>query len=178
MNGNNGNNKKYSLGINKKQEVNYDKPLGNNIRFKENTRRQIISVYASQSDTTHPKVLELANTAGILSNERLAALLLTEQGVKAELEPIELGEVLEKFFGFKDGICEIHECHGVQKTRFGKQLAGELRYTGEERTDKDWLESGMASPEVKEFSKYGGEVLMEENKGHGEMVINDYLGNK
>lgn len=177
MNGNNGNNKKYSLGINKKQEVNYDKPLGNNIRFKE-TRRQIISVYASQSDTTHPKVLELANTAGILSNERLEALLLTEQGVKAELEPIELGEVLEKFFGFKDGICEIHECHGVQKTRFGKQLAGELRYTGEERTDKDWLESGMASSEVKEFSKYGGEVSMEENKGYGEMVINDYLGGK
>ena len=177
MNGNSGNNKKYSLGINKKKEVNYDLPLGENIRFKDSCRRQVISVYCSQSDTVHPKVLELANAAGLITNERYDVLTKPEQGSRAELEPDELEKVLENFFGFDKGFCEIHECHGIQTTRFGDKRAGELRYTGEERTDKDWLNSGMASQEVKEFSKYGGEVIMDESKGYGEMVINDFLGN-
>lgn len=165
-----------SLGINKKKEVNYDKPLGENIRFKENTRRQIISVFASQSDTTHPKVLELAKESGYIQEERYESLISPPTGVKPELEPDELAQVLENYFGFYKGIVEIHECHGIQKTRFGDKRAGELRYCGEERTDKDWLESGMASQEVKDFSKYGGEVLMTDNKGYGNLVINDFLG--
>lgn len=158
-----------------KDTVNYDLPLGNNIKFKDSCRRQIVPVYACQSDTTHPKVLELAKGSGLITEARYKALIDNEVGVKPELLPDELALVLETYFGFKGGIYEIHECHGIQKTRMGKQLAGELRYTGEERTDKEWLESGLASREALEFSKYGGEVTMEESNGYGNMVINDFL---
>ena len=169
---------KHSLGIpKKKQEVNYDKPLGKNIKFK-NTRRQLVPVYACQSDTIHPKILELAKGAGLVSDERYKSLCNPSIGVRAELLPEELEGILLNYFGFDMGICEVHECHGIQKSRFGKQLAGELRYTGEERTDKEWLDSGLASREVLEFSKYGGEVSMEENNGYGNMVINDFLEGK
>lgn len=161
-----------------KDTVNYDLPLGNNIKFKDNCRRQIVPVYACQSDTTHPKVLELAKGSGLITEARYKALIDNEVGVKPELLPDELALVLETYFGFKDGICEIHEIHDTQKTRMGKQLAGEYRYTGEERMDKDWLESGLASTEVKEFSKYGGVVTMEDNQGYGSMVIEDYLRDK
>ena len=171
-------NKKYNLGIPEREKpINYDLPLGKDIKFK-NTRRQVVPVYACQSDTTHPKVLELAKGLGMITEARYEALVSPEKGVRPELTPDELVKVLETYFGFDGGICETHECHGIQKSRFGKQLAGELRYTGEERVDKDWLESGLASQEVQEFSKYGGVVTMEENNGYGNMVIEDFLNGK
>ena len=138
--------------------------------------RRGISVYACQSDTTHPKVLELAKGAGAITQERYEALSKPEKGVRPVLEPEELEVILETYFGFKRGVYEVSECHGIQKSRFGKQLAGELRYMGEERTDKDWVETGLASREAKEKSRYGGFVRMDEHDGYTELSIDDVLG--
>lgn len=138
--------------------------------------RRGISVYACQSDTTHPKVLELAKGAGYITQERYELLSKPEKGVRPELEPDELEVILKNYFGFNKGIYEVSECHGVQKSRFGKQLAGELRYMGEERTDKEWIETGLASREAKEKSRYGGFVRMDDYDSHSELSIDDVLG--
>ena len=138
--------------------------------------RRGISVYACQSDTTHPKVLELAYGAGAITEERYEVLSKPDKGVRPILEQEELEVILETYFGFKRGVYEVSECHGIQKSRFGKQLAGELRYMGEERTDKDWVETGLASREAKEKSKYGGFVRMDEHDGYSELSIDDVLG--
>lgn len=138
--------------------------------------RRGIAVYACQSDTTHPKVLELAKGAGAITQERYEVLSNPDKGVRPILEPEELEVILETYFGFNKGIYQEYECHGIQKGRFGQRLAGELRYTGEERTDKDWVETGLASREAKEKSKYGGFVRMDEHDGYSELSIDDVLG--
>ena len=138
--------------------------------------RRGIAVYACQSDTTHPKVLELAHGAGAITQERYEVLSKPEKGVRPVLEPEELEVILETYFGFNKGVYQEYECHGIQKGRFGQRLAGELRYTGEERTDKDWLATGLASREAKEKSRYGGFIRMDEHDGYSELSIDDVLG--
>ena len=61
--------------------------------------RRGIAVYACQSDTTHPKVLELAHGAGAITQERYEVLSKPEKGVRPVLEPEELEVILETYFG-------------------------------------------------------------------------------
>jgi hypothetical protein len=138
-----------------------------------NKYRGRLSVYACQSDTTHPVVLDLAKKSGMITEERVKEILDVQKGTKSILDNSELSVILESFFGFEGGMFESHEIEGVQKTRTGKSLAGEVRYTGEERTDKAWCSTALASPEAKEKSVYGSIVTMEEHQGYGELSIID-----
>ena len=127
-----------------------------------------ISVYACQSDTTHPKVLQLALGAGLITKERYEVLTNSEKGVKPILDKQELTDILEHYFGFYKGMCDEDECHAIQTTRFGNKVAGEYRYMGEERMDKDWCSSGLASQAVMEKVKYGS--LLAEVSGSDDLL--------
>lgn len=117
-----------------------------------------IPVYACLSDTLNPKLLSLAHSAGVLCKERYTELMTPSKHEK-ELTDMELSILLEAYFGFQDGVYEEYIIEGRQKSRFGKDVLGETRYTGIERTDKDWINTGLASGEAKEISKFG-DVLM------------------
>lgn len=132
-----------------------------------------IAVYACQSDTTHPKVLMLAKSTNLLSPERYEELLNVPKGTKPLLDNSELCVILETYFGFHRGEYEEHEIPSIQKTRMGKLVAGEIRYTGEERTDKAWCATGLASKEAVEKNKYGSVVKMEVVHGVAELSIED-----
>lgn len=132
-----------------------------------------LSVYACQSDTTNETLLRMAKSSGIITQERYDELLNVQKSTKAVLDTEELGVILETYFGFNGGEYETHEIVGAQKTRFGKVLAGELRYTGEERTDKAWCNTGLASREACEKNRYGSVVTMEERGGVGELSLDD-----
>jgi len=133
-----------------------------------------ISVYACQSDTTHPRVLELAYQSGMITEERYTTLTTKVVGEKPLLDSLELRAILENYFGFHSGSYEEEECHAIQKTRMGgKQVAGEYRYMGEERTDNAWIATGLASEGACDECKYGSVVTMEERSGHEELCIDD-----
>lgn len=134
-----------------------------------------ISVYACQSDTTNPRILMLASSVGIITRERFEELTNVPKGTKSLLDNEELSAILETYFGFRDGVYETHEIE-IQKTRFGKTVAGDLRYTGEERTDKEWCNSALSSVEAREKNKYGSVVTMDVVDGVGELNIDDLVG--
>ena len=117
-----------------------------------------VPVYACQSDTLNPKLLSLAHSAGVICPERYKELM-TPSKYEKELSAIELSTILETYFGFQDGNFEEYVIEGRQKTRFGKDVLEETRYTGIERTDKEWVSTGLASAEAKEIAKFG-DVLM------------------
>lgn len=133
-----------------------------------------ISVYACQSDTTNPKVLMLAKNTNIISEERFNELVSLPKGTKALLDSEELRVILETYFGFWKGMYEEHEIE-VQKNRFGKVVAGDIRYVGEERTDKAWCNTMLCSVEAREKSKYGSVVTMEEVGGVAELNVEDMV---
>ena len=134
--------------------------------------RGAVSVYACQSDTTHPVVLGLALKVGLITPERFEELSNVPKGTKPLLDNSELCDILETYFGFTRGQFEQHEVD-LQKTRSGRVVAGEYRYTGEERTDKDWCSTGLASREAVEKGKYGSVVTMEVSSGVSELCLDD-----
>ncbi len=139
--------------------------------------RNTISVFACQSDTTHPKVLEMALGAGLISKYRYEVLTEDIKGHKHVLDNDELSAILEHYFGFYKGLYEEEEVL-MQTTRFGKKVAGELRYMGEERMDLDWCSSGLATREAKEKVKFGSIVTMDNSGGTGELCLDDLFGNR
>ena len=137
-----------------------------------------LSVYACHSDVTHPMVLQLATQSGVITESRYEELMSVEEGVEKVLTPEELSLVLENFFGFHQGTYEEFHIEGWQKTRFKKKVIGEVRYTGAERTDLDWIETGLASSEAVEKAKFGSVVRMEDRVGCGELVVEDALNSQ
>ena len=75
---------------------------------------------------------------------------------------MEISIILESYFGFQDGVYEEYVIEGRQKTRFGKDVLEETRYTGIERTDKAWVSTGLASAEAKEIAKFGDVLVVGE----------------
>lgn len=144
-----------------------------NIDSDNYSKRRAISVYACQSDVTHPTVLMLAKNAGKITKERYEELTNLPKGSKPVLDIKELSDILETYFGFYKGICEEHELPYIQTTRMGLKVAGEVRYTGEERTDKSWCDCGLASVEAREKNKYGSIVTMDVRDGVAELSIED-----
>ena len=136
--------------------------------------RGCISVYACQSDTTHPTVLMLAKGAGLINEDRYTELTNVPKGTKPVLDSEELCGILSTYFGFNGGKYEEHEIN-IQKNRMGKKVGGEIRYTGEERTDKAWCESMLSSREAREKSKYGSVVTMDVRDGVGELSVDDMV---
>ena len=82
---------------------------------------------------------------------------LADEDIQVCIEALGLEEVLyqigfdkEHWFSETDSFYEVLECK--HKTRSGKVVDGK-RYSAYERTDKAWLESGLASEDAKAMAR-------------------------
>ena len=90
---------------------------------------------------------------------------LADEDIQVCIEALGLEEVLyqigfdkEHWFNETDSFYEIMECK--HKTRSGKVVEG-IRYSAYERTDKAWLESGLASEDAKAMARCDRSYLQE-----------------
>ena len=90
---------------------------------------------------------------------------LADEDIQVCIEALGLEEVLyqigfdkEHWFGETNTFYEIMECK--HKTRSGKVVEGK-RYSAYERTDKAWLESGLASEDAKAMARCDRSYLQE-----------------
>lgn len=93
---------------------------------------------------------------------------LADEDIQVCIEALGLDEVLyqigfdrERWVNGTDSFYEMLECK--HKTRTGKVVDGK-RYSGHERMDKAWLESGLASEEAKMLSRCDHSYLAEIRK--------------
>ena len=82
---------------------------------------------------------------------------LADEDIQVCIEALGLEEVLyqigfdkEHWYNESDSFYEVLECK--HKTRTGKVVNGK-RYSGHERTDRAWLESGLASEDAKAMAR-------------------------
>ena len=124
---------------------------------KNKTRRNVVAVYATELDVKHPTILRLAYNANIIPQEQFQQMLKVEN--QLEISPEQLSLILENYFGFESGGYEEHLVEGSQVNKIGGgRVENVKRYTGWERLDKEWVDTGLASREAYELCKYG-EVL-------------------
>ena len=90
---------------------------------------------------------------------------LADEDIQVCIEALGLEEVLyqigfdkEHWFNETDSFYEIMECK--HKTRSGKVVDGK-RFSGYERLDSDWLNSGLASEEAKMMARRDRSYLQE-----------------
>lgn len=90
---------------------------------------------------------------------------LQDEDIQACIELLGLEEVLyqigfdkDHWFNETNSFYEVMECK--HKTRSGKVVEGK-RYSGCERTDVEWLNSGLASEEAKMLSRKDRSYLAE-----------------
>ena len=90
---------------------------------------------------------------------------LADEDIQVCIEALGLEEVLyqigfdkEHWFSETDSFYEIMECK--HKTRSGKVVEGE-RFSGYERLDSKWLNSGLASEEAKMMARRDRSYLQE-----------------
>ena len=123
------------------------------------TRRNVVAVYATEWDIKHPTILRLAYNANIVTKEQFQQILKVENQIDIEISPEQLSLILENYFGFESGRYEEHLVEGSQVNKIGGgRVENVKRYTGWERLDKEWVDTGLASREAYELCKYG-EVL-------------------
>ena len=123
---------------------------------KNKTRRNVVAVYATELDVKHPTILRLAYNANIVTKEQLQQLLKVENQIDIEISPEQLSLILENYFGFEHGEYEEHLVEGSQVNKIGGgRVENVKRYTGWERLDKEWVDTGLASREAYELCKYG-----------------------
>ena len=124
------------------------------------TRQKVLYAYATEYDVKHPTILRMAHTSGEISNDEMQEILKLEDLNDCDIKPYLLSYILENYFGFQDGVYEEEYIEGYQQTRIpSKNLVKDcVRYVGYERTDSDWVKSGLASVEACELSKFG-EIL-------------------
>ena len=126
---------------------------------KNKTRRNVVAVYATELDVKHPTILRLAYNANIVTKEQFQQILKVENQIDIEISPEQLSLILENYFGFESGGYEEHLVEGSQVNKIGGgRVENVKRYTGWERLDKEWVDTGLASREAYELCKYG-EVL-------------------
>ena len=124
---------------------------------KNKTRRNVVAVYATELDIKHPTILRLAYNANIVTKEQFQQILKVEN--QLEISPEQLSLILENYFGFEHGEYEEHLVEGSQVNKIGGgRVENVKRYTGWERLDNEWVDTGLASREAYELCKYG-EVL-------------------
>ena len=124
---------------------------------KNKTRKAVVAVYATELDVKHPTILRLAYNANIVTKEQYQQILKVEN--QLEISPEQLSLILENYFGFSCGEYEEHLVEGSQVNKIGGgRVENVKRYTGWERLDKEWVDTGLASREAYELCKYG-EVL-------------------
>ena len=123
------------------------------------TRRSVVAVYATEWDVKHPTILRLAYNANIVTKEQFQQMLKVENQLDIEITPEQLSLILENYFGFSCGEYEEHLVEGSQVNKIGGgRVENVKRYTGWERLDNEWVDTGLASREAYELCKYG-EVL-------------------
>ena len=126
---------------------------------KNKTRRSVVAVYATEWDVKHPIILRLAYNANIVTKEQFQQMLKVENQLDIEITPEQLSLILENYFGFEHGEYEEHLVGGSQVNKIGgSRVENVKRYTGWERLDNEWVDTGLASREAYELCKYG-EVL-------------------
>ena len=126
---------------------------------KNKTRRNVVAVYATELDVNHPTILRLAYNANIVTKEQFQQILKVENQLEIEITNEQLSLILENYFGFENGEYEEHLVEGSQVNKIGgERIENVKRYTGWERLDNDWVDTGLASREAYELCKYG-EVL-------------------
>ena len=126
---------------------------------KNKTRKAVVAVYATEWDVKHPTIIRLAYNANIVTKEQLQQLLKVDNQIDIEISPEQLSLILENYFGFESGGYEEHLVEGSQVNKIGGgRVENVKRYTGWERLDKEWVDTGLASREAYELCKYG-EVL-------------------
>ena len=127
------------------------------VKKKKKTRRNVVAVYATEWDIKHPTILRLAYNANIVTKEQFQQILKVEN--QLEISPEQLSLILENYFGFESGEYEEHLVEGSQVNKIGGgRVENVKRYTGWERLDNEWVDTGLASREAYELCKYG-EVL-------------------
>ena len=126
---------------------------------KNKTRKAVVAVYATELDVKHPTILRLAYNANIVTKEQFQQILKVENQIDIEISPEQLSLILENYFGFESGGYEEHLVEGSQVNKIGGgRVENVKRYTGWERLDNEWVDTGLASREAYELCKYG-EVL-------------------
>ena len=126
---------------------------------KNKTRKAVVAVYATELDVKHPTILRLAYNASIVTKEQFQQMLQVENQIDVEISPEQLSLILENYFGFSCGEYEEHLVKGSQVNKIGGgRVESVKRYTGWERLDNEWVDTGLASREAYELCKYG-EVL-------------------
>ena len=123
---------------------------------KNKTRRNVVACYATELDVKHPTILRLAYNANIFTKEQFQQMLQVENQIDIELANEQLAYILENYFGFENGEYEEHLVEGSQVNKLGgDRVENVKRYTGWERLDKEWVDTGLASREAYELCKYG-----------------------
>ena len=126
---------------------------------KNKTRRAVVACYATELDVKHPTILRLAYNANIVTKEQFQQILQVENQLEISISPEQLSLILENYFGFSCGEYEEHLVEGSQVNKIGGgRVENVKRYTGWERLDNEWVDTGLASREAYELCKYG-EVL-------------------
>ena len=126
---------------------------------KEKTRKAVVAVYATELDVKHPTILRIAYNADIFTREQFQQMLQADNQIDVEISPEQLSIILENYFGFEHGEYEEHLVEGSQVNKIGGDRVENIkRYTGWERLDNDWVDTGLASREAYELCKYG-EIL-------------------
>ena len=126
---------------------------------KNKTRKAVVAVYATELDIKHPTILRMAYVANIIPQKQFQQILKVDNQIDIEISPEQLSLILENYFGFESGGYEEHLVEGSQVNKIGGgRVENVKRYTGWERLDKEWVDTGLASREAYELCKYG-EVL-------------------
>ena len=126
---------------------------------KNKTRKAVVACYATEWDVKHPTILRLAYISNIVTKEQYQKICKVENQIDIELTNEQLAYILENYFGFENGAYEEHLVEGSQVNKIGgDRVENVKRYTGWERLDNEWVDTGLASREAYELCKYG-EVL-------------------
>ena len=138
---------------------NSDKGVYSMVLNKNKTRRSVVAVYATELDVKHPTILRMAYISNIVPKEQFQKTLQVDNQIDIELTNEQLSLILENYFGFSCGEYEEHLIEGSQVNKIGgDRVENVKRYTGWERLDNEWVDTGLASREAYELCKYG-EVL-------------------
>ena len=126
---------------------------------KNKTRKTVVAVYATELDVKNPTILRMAYVANIIPQKQFQQILKVDNQLEISISPEQLSIILENYFGFDNGEYEEHLVEGSQVNKIGGgRVENVKRYTGWERLDKEWVDTGLASREAYELCKYG-EVL-------------------
>ena len=128
---------------------------------KNKTRKAVVAVYATEWDIKHPTILRLAYNANIVTKEQFQQILKVDNQIDIEITPEQLSLILENYFGFEHGEYEEHLVQGSQVNKIGGgRVENVKRYTGWERLDNEWVDTGLASREAYELCKYGDTLTL------------------